>query len=135
MATPTRAQVRSRWPYLTSARLSDDDLDDLISEAVDLARVGLSDSRDTTAKIHLTAHLALLRLATKDDLSAMISGPRSVNSASTRGRSVSFDLGRSSATQAAAGTRASLSGTEPGRQYLTLVEGLRIAAVSRGTAL
>lgn len=121
--TPTVAQIRARWPVLTSTVIADASLELLRSEAAEFIPDGLSDtptvsgaiSPATMAWIHRTAHLAYMQVRASGQAT---SGP--LSAASYLDRSKSFG-GGAAYPAARTAAEAELYQTQPGIAYMTLV--------------
>lgn len=125
---PTTAEIRERWPYLTSTVIGDSSLETLRASARERVRDDLSTTAQvsggmspaTEAWLHMTAHLATLRARTTGTATA---GP--LSAASYQDRSKTF--GGGAAKPAARGSfEARLYDTDPGQEYLSLVSGLAL---------
>lgn len=124
MTTPTVAQIRARWPELTSTVISDSALETLRAEAREFVPDHLSDtpqvsgaaSPATLAWIHRTAHLATVQARAQGTATA---GP--LSAVSYLDRSKSFG-GGAALPDARTWDEAQLQKTDPGMAYLALVQ-------------
>lgn len=131
---PTVAQIRARWPAVTSTVCSDSDLEDLRAEAAERVVDGLATeptvsgamAPGTLAWLHYSAHLALARR--QGGASPVVA----VASASYLDRSLSRES--SKAPQAHTWAESSLSSTAPGVEYLKLAQTVWCAPVGYGSA-
>lgn len=133
MSVPTLAAIRARWPALTSTVISDDDLTSMRTEAGDRVPAGLGTNDDTTARIHLTAHLSL-GFINSSSLGGMTAGNQTAQSAAFRDRSISRAVGATSTIKARSIQEADLMSTLPGRLYLTIVGQIMPPAVVTGSS-
>ena len=129
MAVPTLTEIRERWPALTSSVISDDDLTAMRTEAGNrVPTSALTSADDTTARIHLTAHLAL-GFVQASSIAGMAAGVQVAQSASFRDRSATRQANPTTMVKARSMQEADLMTTAPGRMYLSIVQNILPTAV------